>query len=683
VTHFRLGIDIGGTFTDFALHDTRTDRLVGVKVPTVPADPVRGVMNGLDLLREQHGVDPAQIGYFVHGTTIGVNALIERRGARLGLLVTRGFRDLLLIQRLRLPQPQYWYGARATPLIPREHVYEVDERIVADGSVHEALCTHSLERAVAQARASGLEGLVICFLHGFRNPAHERAAREWLARQAPELFVCCSHEIWPQMREYERAIVSIINAYVMPPVARYLTRLQQELRALGVPAEPYITRSNGGIMSARRASRATAETLLSGPASGVIGAVRVARQAGVRNLITFDVGGTSADVAIVEDGAPQNSLSEHIADFPIIMPAVGVTCVGAGGGSVAAIDAAGVLKVGPQSAGADPGPACFGKGGTQATVTDALLLCGYLNPATYANGRVALDAAAAQRAIGRMASDLGMAPEQIAEGILAVTIAGMYAELSNLTAKRGIDAREFTLVGFGGAGALLACQVADELGMVRVLVPTSPGTLCALGALSADVASDFIRSVVLRSGDDLGPLGQALHSLKEEAQAWMRSEAPDATDWQLSLSADMRYVGQSFEIETPLEERAVEEGDWPAIAAALHAAHQRVYAHSEVGLPVEMVSLRVRISAEMPKPPLSQPPQVERGTAAPRAGSRCVRVGGRLVDVATHARGALATGHVLQGPALVDQADTTVYVPAGWGGVVHESGSLLLSRETA
>jgi N-methylhydantoinase A len=495
--------------------------------------------------------------------------------------------------------------------------------------------------------------------------------------------VCCSHEIWPQMREYERAIVSIINAYVMPPVSSYLTKLQQELRGVGVPAEPYITRSNGGIMSARRASRSTAETLLSGPASGVIGAVRVAQQAGIRNLITFDVGGTSADVAIVEDGAPQNSLSEHIADFPIMMPVVGVTCVGAGGGSIASLDAAGVLKVGPQSAGADPGPACFGKGGSQATVTDALLLCGYLNAATYAGGRLPLDRAAALRVIGQMANPLGMTPEELAEAILTVTVSGMFAELSNLTAKRGIDVREFTLVGFGGAGALLACKVADELGIQRVLVPQSPGTLCALGALSADAASDFIRSVVLRSGSDLQQLRDALQSLKDEALEWIRREAPSVSSHELSVSADMRYVGQSFEIETPLDARLVQEGDWPALADAFHAAHRRVYSHSEPGLPVEMVSLRLRISASMPKPPLAPPPQAVTGTPAPRAGSRCVLAEGRLVDVVTHDRTALAGGHLLQGPALVDQEDSTVYVPAGWRGLVHESGSLLLSREAA
>ena len=296
---YRIGIDIGGTFTDFALHDTETNTLTGLKVPTVPASPVDGIVAGLKVLVDEHGVALDQVGYFVHGTTIAVNALIERKGARLGLLVTRGFRDILIIQRLRLPQAQYWYGNRPAPLIPRERVYEIDERIMADGSVETPLSEASLAAALAQARAHGVEGLVVCFLHAFRNPAHEKAARALLEREAGDMFLCCSHEVWPQMREYERAIVTIVNAYVMPPVSRYLADLQRRLADLGVPVTPYITRSNGGVMTARRARTSTAETLLSGPASGVIGALRVAQLAGAKNLITLDVGGTSADVAIV------------------------------------------------------------------------------------------------------------------------------------------------------------------------------------------------------------------------------------------------------------------------------------------------------------------------------------------------------------------------------------------------
>jgi len=681
VPQYRIGIDIGGTFTDFAVHETESNTLIGLKLPTVPARPVDAIVAGLKLLVEEHAVSLDQVDYFVHGTTIAVNALIERKGARLGLLVTRGFRDILIIQRLRIPQPQYWYGNRPEPLIPRERVYEIDERTMADGSAGTPLSEESLILALAKARADGVEGLVVCFLHSFRNPAHEKAARDFLQKEAGDLFVCCSHEVWPQMREYERAIVTIVNAYVMPPVSRYLGDLEQRLAGMGVPVRPYITRSNGGVMTARRARSSTAETLLSGPASGVVGALRIAEQAGVSNFITLDVGGTSADVAIVEEGAPRTSLTEHVADFPIMMPVVGVSCIGAGGGSIAWLDSAGVMKVGPQSAGADPGPACYGKGQELPTVTDAFLYSGYLNPDTFAGGRITLCPALAEKALGTLASGLGTDTGGVARGIIAMAIAGMYAELSNLAAKRGIDPREFNLVGFGGAGALLVCRLAEEIGISQVLIPQAPGTLCALGALSADVASDFVRSVFLRMDSDLSPVAAAYRKLEAEAREWVRSEAPFLAEHQLVLSADMRYVGQSFEVDVPLEISWIERGDWQAVADTFHATHNRVYSHAQYDSPVELVDLRLRIVGATTKPPLPTPSAVATATPAPIAQTRRVLDSAAEVrDIPVYRRAALSSGHVMSGPALVDQNDTTVYLPPGWNGTVHASGSLILEH---
>ncbi|HYF17564.1 MAG TPA: hydantoinase/oxoprolinase family protein [Ramlibacter sp.] len=680
MSRYRIGIDIGGTFTDFAVHDTATQVLVNLKVPTVPARPADGIVNGLRVLVEERGLDPREIGYFVHGTTIAVNALIERKGAKLGMLVTRGFRDLLIVQRLRLPQAQYWYGNRPEPLVPRERVHEVAERLRADGTVAVPLDEADLARAVAAARAQDVEGLVICFLHAYRDPAHERAARAFVARVAPDLFTCCSHEVWPQMREYERSIVTLVNAYVMPPVERYLGDLQRRLAELQVPVAPYITRSNGGVMSAARARTSTAETLLSGPASGVVGALRVCAQAGVRDLITLDVGGTSADVAIVQDGAPRTSLTEHVADFPIMMPVVGVSSIGAGGGSIAWLDTAGVLRVGPRSAGSDPGPACYGRGHDTPAVTDAFLHAGFLNPATFAGGRIPLHADLAERALATLAGPLGIDTGAVARAIVDVTVAGMHAELSNLAAKRGVDPRDFTLVGFGGAGALLACRLADETGMNRVLIPPSPGTLCALGALSADVAADFVRSVFVHAGADIGPLARARDALREEALAWLRDEAPTVPEPSLAWSADMRYLGQSFEVDVPLAEAWIDARDWTAVTEAFHAAHERVYAHSQRGAPVELIDLRLKVSGATPKPPLPVPASAPGGTDAPRTGTRRVLLDEGATDVVVHRRADLLAGHRLQGPALVDQDDTTTFVPRGWRGHVHAAGSLILER---
>ncbi len=682
---YRIGIDIGGTFTDFSVHDTRSGRLSHLKVPSVPARPAEGIVNGLAVLAREQGIDLKEVGYFVHGTTIAVNALIERKGARLGMIVTRGFRDLLIIQRMRVPRPQYWYGSRPAPLIPRERIHEVDERLAADGSVIADLDEASLERAVAAARAQGVEGLVLLFLHAYRNPLHEQRAKERIRALAPDLYLCCSHEVWPQMREYERSIVTIVNAYVMPPVDRYLGELETRLQALGVTATPYITRSNGGVMTARRARSATAETLLSGPASGVMGAVRVCALAGVRDFITLDVGGTSADVAIVEGGTPRTSLSEHIADFPIMMPVVGVSSIGAGGGSIAWVDSEGVLKVGPQSAGADPGPACYGKGQPQPTVTDAFLATGLLDPGNFAGGRIRLDVALAEQALVTIAPALGTDGHGAAQAILAMTVAGMHAELSNLAARRGIDPREFALVSFGGAGGLLACRLAEESGIDTVLVPQSPGTLCALGSLSADVAADFVRSVVLHLSDRLEPLAEALQRLLEQARGWLAAEVPGAAAERgpdrLSISADMRYVGQSFEIEVPLEADWIRRLDRAAIEEAFHQTHERIYAHAQPGAPVEVVDLRLRVSGDAPQPPLPAPAAAPQGEQPAIARYRAVvGAGGTSQPVPVYQRQNLLGGHRFDGPAIVDQPDTTVHVPEGWTARVDPSGSLLLNR---
>jgi N-methylhydantoinase A len=673
---YRVGIDIGGTFTDFVVLDGETGRMRGIKVPTVPSEPVAGVLAGLDLLAAEFGVKPAGIEYFVHGTTIAVNTLIERKGAKLGMLVTKGFRDLLLIQRLRIPNTPAWHGDRPTPLIPRERVLEIDERIAADGTAIAPIGEASLRAALMQARAQNVGGLVVCFLHSYRNASHEKAARNFLAREAPDLFVCCSHEVWPRMREYERAIIAIVNAYIMPPMDRYLGGLEHRLRGHGVSAKPYITRSNGGIMTASSARRVPADTLMSGPAAGTIGAAAVARQAGLRDFVTLDIGGTSADVAVIEAGQPQISQNEHVADFPITMPVIGVSSIGAGGGSVARLDEAGVLSVGPDSVGSDPGPACYGRGNTRPAVTDAFLVGGYLNPDNFAAGRMALSRDLAEEAVGTIAEGLGVPLVEAAEAILAVATASIYAELSNLAAARGIALRDYALVPFGGAGPLLACAVAEEVGIARILVPAAPGTLCALGALSADIAGDFIESVALPLGQAMPQLREAHARLAASARRWLAEEAPAVGEHATAVSADMRYIGQSFEIAVALDPAAIEAGDRAAIAEAFHRTHRKLFTHANPDADVEVIDLRVRISAAGPR---IEPQRLAPAAAPPLpAGSR--RLGRVAREVPVHRRSALLAGHAIEGPALVDQDDTTVFVAPGWRSVVHDSGSLMLER---
>jgi N-methylhydantoinase A len=624
-------------------------------------------------------VEPDKIVYLVHGTTIAVNTLIERKGARLGMIVTKGFRDLLIIQRLRIPDTQNWFGGRAIPLIRRERISEIEERMMADGSVRTPISEESLQHALERARAQKVTGLVICFLHSFRNPAHEQAARDFLKSEAPDLFVCCSHEVWPRMREYERAIISIINAYIMPRVEGYLESLEERILDLGIPAVPYITRSNGGIMTTRSARRVPADTLLSGPAAGVIGAVQVARQAGITDFITLDIGGTSADVAIIDDGQPQMSQNEHVADFPIMMPVVGVSSIGAGGGSVAWLDDAGVLKVGPESVGSDPGPACYGRGSTRPTLTDAFLVGGFLNPDTFAGGRLLLSLDFARHAMADIAKGLEATTGGAAEAVLAVATASLYAELSNLAAQRGVALREYGLVAFGGAGPLLACRVADEVGITRVLVPPAPGTLCALGALSADVAGNFVESIVLPLTEAMPKLGGIYQRLESDARRWLEKEAPDLQAHRLVLTADMRYVGQSFEIDVSLDPAWVKNGISVAIEKAFHETHQRVFAHADPSVPVEIIDLRLMIAGTMPKPPAVPLRQVDEA-GAEAVGHRQVISAGETRTAMVYRRKDLAAGHTIGGPALVDQSDTTIFIPLEWSSMVHESGSLLLER---
>ncbi len=680
MARYRIGVDIGGTFTDFSVYEVDSGRVFGLKSPTVPHDPVEGLAAGLEALERERGVPPAEVEYFVHGTTIAVNTLIERKGARLALLVTKGFRDLLIIQRLSVPRPQYWWGDRAVPLIPRELVFEIDERLRADGSVQTPLSEASVKAAVAAARAAGVEGLVVCFLHSFRDPAHERAARVVIEREAPDMFVCCSSEIWPRMREYERAIISIVNAYVMPRVSGYLGKLEGRLGALGLPATPYITQSNGGVMTARRARDVPAETLLSGPASGVIGAVQTALQESIADIITLDIGGTSADVAFVNGGRPQISQSEHVADFPIMMPVIGVSSIGAGGGSIVWLDEAGVLRIGPESAGSDPGPACYGRGSERPALSDAFLSGGYLNPKTFAGGRVSLRRDLAEKAMAGIAAGLRTDLSGAVEGVLRVTVASLYAELSNLAAQRGVDVRDYTLVSFGGAGSLVACRLADELGIRNVLVPLEPGTLCAMGALSADVASHFVRSTLCALEGAQNVLAEAYHSLEREARDWLKAEAPSLPSVQLLVSADMRYLGQSFEVDVPLEPDWVLAGDLSAIAATFHDVHRRVYAHADPTVAVEVVDLRLMIAGVMPKPSFPRlPPAAAPGPALP-AGRRRLLTGDGGDEVPAWRRQDLRARQTIAGPGVVDQDDTTVFLPAGWGGTVSETGNLILRR---
>ncbi|MDP3416844.1 hydantoinase/oxoprolinase family protein [Falsiroseomonas sp.] len=482
----RVGVDIGGTFIDFCLWDETTEVLHSLKVLTTPDTPGAELLRGLDLLEERHGVRPQDITGFVHGTTVGINTVIQRKGARLALITTERFEDVIELARLRMPEAYSLFSRRGAPLVPRDRIFGIRERILADGSVEAPLDVASLEAAVAKARAKGVEGIIVSLLNAYRNPAHEEQAVALVRELAPELFVFRSSEVWPVIREYERTTTALINGYVHPRIRDYLDRLIEGLRGRGVTAQPLVTKSNGGIMAAELGKTACVGMVLSGTASGVMGAAWVAREAGEPNVITLDIGGTSADVALIIEGQPQFGLGEKIGDLPLYIPSVAVSSIGDGGGSIAWVDGFGVLKVGPESAGSTPGPACYGRGGTRPTITDAFAACGFLGQHDLAYGAFRPDVTLARQAIATLAEPMGLGVEQTAEAIIRIALSGMFAEVNKMVARYGIDPRDFALLTFGGAGPMMGCFLARELGMARVLIPARPGVVSALGGLVAE-----------------------------------------------------------------------------------------------------------------------------------------------------------------------------------------------------
>ena len=535
--------------------------------------------------------------------------------------------------------------------------------------------------AVARARALGAEGVVIALINAYCNPAHEQEVAALVRRLAPELAVFCSSEVWSIVREYERTITAVIHGYVQPRVSRYLGSLQAALGEAGVPAPALVTKSNGGVMSAEQGKTACAQMLLSGTASGVIGASHVAELAGFPNTISFDVGGTSADVACIRNATPQYGIGEMIGGYPMYIPSVSVTSIGAGGGSIAWRDDLGTLKVGPESAGADPGPACYGRGGRRPTLTDAFAVLGYVGAVDIGYRAVQIDTEAARRAVGTLAAPLGMPVEDTAEAILRIAVSGMYLEVSKLMSAYGVDPRDNALLAFGGAGPMTACFLADELGLHDVVVPATPGVLSALGGLIADLKNDFIKTVYLDLDDSgaTGSIREEFASLRAKGARWLHDEQGYTEEPQFLCSADMRYRGQSFEVETDLDAVAIENGELQAFADAFHDAHQKLYYHSDREAPVQIINLRLVAVGLTPKPGFTRERERE-GRAVPER-RISVYAGGRRREVPLFLRERLQPGDRIDGPAVVAQEDSTVCVAAGFAGRVDGYRNLLLHRD--
>lgn len=674
----RVGVDIGGTFIDFCLWDEEGGELHSLKVLTTPDTPGAELLRGLDLLEERHGIAPSDITSFVHGTTVGINTVIQRKGANLALITTERFEDVIELARLRMPEAYSLFSRRGAPLVSRDKIFGVKERVLADGTVEAPLDEASVEAAVARAKAKGVDGVIVSLLNAYRNPAHEEQVAAIVQRLAPELFVFRSSEVWPVIREYERTTTALINGYVHPKIRDYLDRLIAGLASRGVTAQPLITKSNGGIMSAELGKRSCVGMVLSGTASGVMGAAWTAREAGIPDVITLDIGGTSADVALIIDGQPQFGLGEKIGDLPLYIPSVSVSSIGDGGGSIAWVDGFGVLKVGPESAGSQPGPACYGRGGTRPTITDAFAVCGFLGQHDLAYGAFRPDVALARQAIETVAKPMGLSLEQTAEAIIRIAISGMFVEVNKMVARYGVDPRDFALLTFGGAGPMLGCFLARELGMRRVLIPTRPGVVSALGGLVADVKNDFIRTLFIAADKADAPrLAKEATSLHQQGVAWLRDEQGFSGEASPGWFADMCYRGQSFEIEVPLKHEWVEAADMEAVAEAFHLAHEGIYDFCDRGAPVQIVNLRLVMSGASLKPVLRKLPEAPPEPPQPAQMLRVFYDGG-WHEIPLYRRGDLAAGHCFASPCVVAQDDTTSCIPPGFSAIVDATGNIIL-----
>ena len=677
---FRVGVDIGGTFTDFCAFNDVTNEIHTLKVLSSPDKPGSEVIEGIKALGVRYGVSATDVVYFTHGTTVGVNTVIQRKGIRLGLLVTNNFTDVLELARLKMPDMYSLLSVRPEALITKDRIFEVSERIRADGSIEQEVDSASVKRALTDAQAVGCEGVVIALINSYRNSHNEQAVKAMIQELSPGFPVFCSTDVWPIIREYERTVTAVIHGYVQPRVSQYLESLQQALLDVKVNATPQVTKSNGGVMSAELGRTACAQMILSGTAAGVIGASHVSKLSGHPNTMSLDIGGTSADVAFIRDGQPQFGIGEVIGEFPIFIPSVAVTSIGAGGGSIAWVDDLGILRVGPESAGSKPGPACYGNGGERATITDAFVVLGYIGQFDLGYSAIEIDVNKARSAVEFLAGKIGKEAEETAQAIVDIAVSGMYMEISKLISRYAVDPREYALQAFGGAGPMMACFVAKELGMRTVIISTTPGVLSALGGLIADIKNDFIKTVFVElDGSETTAIQDEYKLLEADALQWLRDEQAYEGDYQLIYSADMRYRGQAFEIEAILSAKDIASGDVTAMAEAFHHEHELVYEHCDRDAAVQMVNLRLVIVGTSPKPVFPQQDlTVEAATP-----ERMVEVftGGRFTSVSLFRREELHPGFTFEGPAIVVQSDCTSCVPEGLSGRVDTYGNLVLHAD--
>ena len=667
-----VGVDVGGTFTDAVAYDDESRSITYAKAPSTPADPTEAVVEAIQALN----VPFDAMGRFVHGITIGTNAILQGRGATVWMLVTEGFRDVLEIARTNRTELYDIKAVKLPPIVDRLRVREIRERLYYDGSVRIPLDERQVRETVANMVVGPEDAVAVCFVHSYAHPEHERLAAAVVRQERPGVFVCASSDVLAQMREYERFSTAALNAYIGPLMQRYLDSLEARLQASGFGREVYIMTSNGGVSTAERAKRLPIGTVLSGPAGGVAATVHLGWLTGLENLITCDMGGTSTDVCLIEDLQVPVTNQQSIAGHANRTPQIEINAVGAGGGSIAWLDRGDILMVGPQSAGAAPGPACYGQGGSEPTVTDANLLLNRLAAQTRLAGRIALDPALSRQAMQPIMAQLGLDEYQLADGIVQIAVARMVSAIKQISIAKGHDPRDFVLCAYGGAGPMHAAFIAEELEIGRVLVPMGPGNFAAFGSLISDIRQDYTRTRAMQTRRvDFADIETTFAELEAEGRANLLAEGVEPARIETQRSVGMRYLGQSWELEVDVPP---EIADREQLEEAFNAVHERRFGHRSDAA-TEMVNFRVAAIGRVDKPAL--PAWQVRGELADAlAGRRRVYFGGWLDDVPVYERARLPLERELVGPAVVDESGSTTVIPPGWRGHLLATGDLLLER---
>lgn len=680
-TNWVVGVDVGGTFTDFYAFERSSKTIRVHKTPSTPDNPANAIIAGLEHLGESGAVPLEAVTRLAHGTTVATNALIQRKGGTVAVVTTRGFRDLLEIGRQVRPKMYDLKADYPPPLANREHRFEITERIGADGEVITPLDESEIDALVEQLREIGAQACSVCLLFAYANAEHEQRIGEILRERLPDVAVSLSSEVQPEFREFERFSTTLLNTYLQPVLNAYMSHLEHELARLSPDAHVGINQSSGGLMSIERARSFPIRTALSGPAAGAMGAIHVAELAGRPDIITLDMGGTSADVALIRNYEAGLSFERDVAGFPVRLPMVDINTVGAGGGSIAWFDRDGLVKVGPLSAGAVPGPACYSRGGTEPTVTDANAVLGRLSIRGLLDGAMTLDVEASRKVIQPLADQMGFSVEKTAQGILGIVTANMVRAIRAISVERGHDPRDCTLMPFGGAGPLHANAVAKALGVGEVIVPFSPGILCAQGLVVADLKEDFVRSHrAPLSQESLNTLQGILDDLVEEAQGWFEHEQIAQSQRRIQLSLDMRYIGQNFELRVPvdIDESSPKLPGAEQLHSAFFRAHEANYGFYNPDDPVEAVNLRMTARGELPSLPV--PPVPEGASSSPEPVERrpVWFEAEEAVETPVYRRTDLAPGCRIEGPAVIDQFDATSLVYPGDVVRVDDSLSLIL-----